>query len=1679
MQISRRNAFTTIRTEGGLLPADLLVRIAEGDPAVDGLTPESYHLAKSERLNEAANRAWNRLKGAWEGFKAACQALPESDAGTTLTRERWLLILFQELGYGRLQTAKAVEIDGKSYPVSHAWQATPIHLVSFRQELDRRTPGARGASRVSPHSLLQELLNRGENLLWGLVSNGLVLRLLRDNVSLTRQAYVEFDLQAMMDSEAYSDFFLLFLLCHQSRVEVPEGKTPEHCWLERWYNTSLREGTRVLDHLRDGVEKAIEALGGGFLAHAANTALRDKLRAGTLSMQDYYRQVLRVVYRLLFLFVAEDRDLVLLPAGGDPALAAGRELYIRYYSTHRLRRLAERRRSARHADLYRALRLVFAKLHTGCPQLALPALGSFLFSPQSTPDLSDADITNADLLEAVRNLTFTTEGNVRRWVDYRNLGPEELGSVYESLLEMHPDVNLDAGRFTLNVAAGSERKTSGSYYTPTSLVNCLLDSALDPMLDEACRKPEPQEALLDLKICDPACGSGHFLIAAAHRIAKRLAAIRAGEDEPAPESIQHALRDVVGRCIYGVDINPMAVELCKINLWMEALEPGRPLTFLDHHIRCGNSLLGATPALLAQGIPDAAFKPIEGDDRAYCTELKRLNRGEREDAARGQQSLFRPWERLGDLVSAMVNLDDMPDDTPQAVRAKQERYENIVKSSGYLFGHLWADAWCAAFVWHKVPERDGGPPYAVTEQVFRAIERSPHSAPQWLKDEVQRLARQYEFFHWHLEFPDVFRVPASGEKPENEQTGWSGGFDCVLGNPPWERIKLQEKEFFAARNPNIANAPNAAARRRMIAMLPETDPALYQAFQEALRRADGESTLVRDTGRYPLCGRGDVNTYSIFAELKRSLLNPSGRVGCIVPSGIATDDTTKFFFQDLIATGSLVSLYSFENEEFIFPAIHHATKFCLLTMAAPGSAVRRAVDFVFFARQVEHLAEKERHFTLTADDIALINPNTRTCPIFRYKQDAELTKHVYRRVPVLLREAREDQPEQNPWGISFLRMIDMANDSGLFRTREQLEAEGFALNGNVFTRGDDVHLPLYEGKMFWHFDHRFGTYEGQTEAQANQGKLPELTPERHLDPDYLALPRYWVAEKEVEARVPKRPELLASALALPEPWRNEAVIKAFCYWTAGYWRKAGDEEQAKKLLAVALSPSAADTNINALNKWLLDEQCERMQERFALTEADVKRMTAFPADPVPLAEELLKRFSLRWFTAFRDVTSSVVLRTAVFSVLPFVGVGHTAPLVFFDGAQAKDATVFLSCMDSFAFDYCTRQSVGGSHLTYSYLKQLPVLPPGSCSLACPWDPRCSLARWLAGRTMELSCTAWDLTPLGADCGYDGPPFRWDEKRRFLIRAELDAAFFHLYLGSEREWKENGSKELLAYFPTPRHAVEYIMDTFRIVKRKDVEKYGTYRTKDTILEIYDEMQAAMAENATAVAAGRQPTARYRTRLNPPPGPPADAAGNFIPMAQWDPAHWPSHIHQPREAVVAVPEEVPVAEFAAMAYPATDADKAICAAALAVAEQSGGISSMEHLDALLLATHPDWCKAFLDRHGQAAFETARKSAPAALFVAQGQSIRWKECRDYLEKLSALTVAHGDKGQPVGAGTSLTSAKANLPTGVDSVVECALMALARIRELRKDLPSVPQAQRVILDAFEKQHRLCGLAA
>ena len=1083
MQTRNRNSFTTIHSEGALLPADLLERVRAGDLHLEGLTPESYHLAPGEKLNEAINRSWNRLSALWGTFEAARARLGPGDAGTGLTRERWLQPLFQELGFGRLTTARAAEIDGKSYPISHAWQATPLHLVGCGLDLDRRTPGVAGASRTSPHSLVQEYLNRSEDAQWGVVTNGLRLRILRDNAALTRQAYVEFDLQSMFDGEIYADFVLLWLVCHQSRFESLAGEGAGESLLERWSKSAQEQGTRALDDLRRGVEDAITSLGQGFLQHPLNGALRTRLKKGDLARDDYYRQLLRLVYRLIFLFTAEDRDLLLLP----DAPVEARRRYEDFYSLARLRALAERQRGSRHHDRYEGLKVIFSLLSgeetlaDSAPlreALALPALGGFLFDPRSTADLNTAVLDNASLLAAIRSLAFITEGRTRRAVDYRNLGPEELGSVYESLLELHPLLNTDAGTFGLTSAAGNERKTTGSYYTPSSLIQVLLDSALDPVIEDrvAVQRDAAQreQALLALKICDPACGSGHFLIAAAHRIAGRLAQTRAGGDEPSPAETRAALRDVIRHCIYGVDLNPMAVELCKVNLWLESLEPGKPLSFLDAHIKVGNSLVGVGPGMDLQAlvVPDDAFTPVTGDHKPTATLLKKRNKQERE----GQDSYFVTVLNTKEDLEAWLAeraraVEAMPEDSTADVEAKAEAYRQMAESVQVRRQRQIADLWTAAFYWRMTePHGSAYEVVAPTHGQLRQV-RGGRPTQVGLLLGVEALRDAERFFHWPIEFPEVAA---------------QRGFDCVLGNPPWERIKLQEEEFFAVRDPEIAAAPNKAARKRLIDKLPQTNPALGEAFEDAKHGAECTSKFMRRSLRFPLTAVGDVNTYALFAEHARALAGVRGRAGIVVPTNIATDDTTKTFFGDVVEKQAIASLYDFENREAIFPGVHRSYKFCLLTLS--GAPVDQA-QFVFFATRVEHLRDERRRFSLAPEEIALFNPNTRTMPVFRTRVDVELTRKIYRRVPVLVNERTGD----NPWGVKFSAMFHMSNDSALFITAP---CKGY--------------VRLYDDWMMHHYDHR---------AQSDGSQ--ETTLEQHMDPQYLVRPHYWVPASEVEAKLQK------------------------------------------------------------------------------------------------------------------------------------------------------------------------------------------------------------------------------------------------------------------------------------------------------------------------------------------------------------------------------------------------------------------------------------------------------------------------------------------------------------------------------------------------------------------------------
>ncbi|MDO5538442.1 MAG: N-6 DNA methylase, partial [Desulfovibrionaceae bacterium] len=498
----------------------------------------------------------------------------------------------------------------------------------------------------------------------------------------------------IFEGESYIEFAVLWMVCHCTRVHT-DGQPPEQCWLEKWQKQSQSVAVAALDTLRPNVTRTIEALGQGFID--ANAELRDKLSTGTLGVQAYYHQLQRLAYRLIFLFVVEDRGLLLAPGASQ----ASRDRYRRFYSLMHLRRLSAISKGTKHHDLWEGVKLVMSALGRpeGCAQLDILPMGGFLWSDEIMPDLQGLRLRNADLLEAIRRLAFTRYNFEMRPIDWRHLGAQELGSVYESLLELHPE--LTQTTFELKQVQGNDRKTTGSYYTPTQLIESLLETALDPVIDQAVRDADnPEAALLDLKICDPACGSGHFLLAAARRVAKRLAQIRTGDTEPAPAEQRRALRDVAGRCIYGIDINAMSLELCKVGLWLETHEAGKPLHFLDHHLVCANSLLGTTAEHIKKGIPAEAYAALEGDDKKACTNLKKRNAKQFEMMLSNsllKDQFEQDLKKLAELVRT-VKFDEMPADTMADMEKREEAFCNWRASAEWQKKKRLYDMWTAAFV---------------------------------------------------------------------------------------------------------------------------------------------------------------------------------------------------------------------------------------------------------------------------------------------------------------------------------------------------------------------------------------------------------------------------------------------------------------------------------------------------------------------------------------------------------------------------------------------------------------------------------------------------------------------------------------------------------------------------------------------------------------------------------------------------------------------------------------------------------------------------------------------------------------------------------------------------------------------------------------------------------------------
>ena len=1182
----------------------------------------------------------------------------------------------------------------------------------FGLPLDTRE--ATGKARAgTPHGQIRRYLSTADSvtdgrLRWGILTNGGVWRLYDTRARPRASGYYEADLTALPRSgneDALRTFYLLF---HRDSFNLRDGAQVP------FLEAALAEGRRYEEQVaRDLSNVVFDTVFPGLVTALARKSTRD-----LSAIRD---AALIFLYRLLFVLYAEDRGL--LPVN-DPR-------YDDYGLRKRVRDDIARRTqdddtfSTHAASYYNHLTTLFTLIDKGDASIGLPPYNGGLFAPASAPVLETARLSDA----AVAPIIYAMSHRESHFVNYRDMSVQQLGSIYERLLE-HEPVRHDDGSITIRPNP-YVRKDSGSFYTPQELVDLIVDNTLKPLAEERLKafegeaaalqndrhpkakrhaeltKLDPAEAVLDLKVLDPAMGSGHFLVTAVdflsdyiselieyvpavpawldgtyasplvqrierirHDILQRAAASNWIIDEAQLTDQAIIRRMVLKRCIYGVDKNRLTVELAKVSLWLHSFTVGAPLSFLDHHLRVGDSLIGvrvqdatgelhrlgglfAGSAIAGAEAATAGMQRIEAMSDADVAEVREsaslFARVEETTAdLRGLLDFVCGWrwmmagvkqkDRAAFEVPLIEALGQKPDD---AYSLLAQGPTSLATSSPSLKGEGWGEG--ESFTHPPLPP-------------------SPAFADLWRQ--ARTIADREGFLHWEAAFPGVWQH-WQNVRPE-------GGFDAVIGNPPWDRIKLQEVEWFATRAPELARAPTAAARRKGIQRLRDAGDPLAAAFDDAKARANSLGQLVRVSGDYPLLGGGDINLYSLFVERAMHLVKPDGLVGLLTPSGICADKTAADFFKSVSTSGRLAGLFDFENRKIFFKDIHASFKFCALIFGGEARCFNET-RCAFFLHDTAEIDDTDRCFPLAPSDFARVNPNTGTAPVFRTRRDADITRRIYERHPVLV--DRSGGGECKTWPVRYVTMFHMTNDSRGFRTAAQLDAEGFyPVQGNRWKRGEDLYLPLYEGKMVQAFDHRAASVVVNPENLNRPAQPREATGEEHANPDWLPDPQFWVSLDDIE-------------------------------WPGG----------------------------------------------------------------------------LGWAVAFKDVTAPTNVRTMIAAVIPRSACGNTLPILMPNAVETaayrEMACLLAACLNSFALDFVARQKVQGQHLNWFVVEQLPVLTVDAYDRQFGATTARALVR---DHVLRLTYTAHDMAPFARDLGYEGPPFPWDDEERRHLRARLDALYFHLY-----------------------------------------------------------------------------------------------------------------------------------------------------------------------------------------------------------------------------------------------------------------------------------------------------------
>ena len=1021
-------------------------------------------------------------------------------------------------------------------------------------------PGSAGAG-SAPSTQMLRYLRRADDLTsgrlrWGILTNGNRWRLYYQGAQSVAEQFFEIDLGELLslpenggalfavddDQRRHCLRLAMLVFRRESFLRQPADPRTFH---QRAIDEGRFHEERVAGNLYKTVFRSVFPELARAIADQAPHAPLDEVREAALIL----------LYRLLFIFYAEDRDL----------LPVRERRYAAYAVREAVREDVRRRKdsettfSTLAARYWAVIDDLCQQIDSGDPSIGLPPYDGGLFDREKICWLKEIRLSDFTMANVIDALSFEHSPEGRRYINYRDLSIQQLGSIYERLIEQ--EVARDGGDIVVrpNVTA---RKDTGSYYTPDDLVGLIIRETVQPLVDrhvdrfadEAARrdgevpgKPgiqleamDPAERMLELRICDPAMGSGHFLVALADYLAdqvitamseaeatvegyasplaKRIVEIRdkilsnAKEhgwtiDKAKLDDRQIVRRIVVKRCLYGVDKSPMAVELAKLSLWLHTLTIGAPLSFLDHHLQCGDSLSGLW---VRKGIEKAE------------------KRG-------GSLLLKKPIERAMRAEQAVQVIEGLTDAEIAEAFHSADLYSGIAERTSALKSFL---SLIHAFDWMNIRDRNensalgdyfagvfGDPIDIATGQAAVSADSQKAKTFARILRDAQRLAGEERFLHWQVSFPGVWS--------EWDEPGIRGGFDAVIGNPPWERMRLEEVGWFSQRRPEIAMATKAADRKQMVARLRQAGDPLFDEFDEASSRARNALRMAREGGDFPLLAHGDINLYSLFVERSMSIVRPNGIVGLLAPSEIATDKSASTFFGRVTAEGRLQALYDFDNRRprfrlpKFFPELHNQQKFCVLVVRAVGQEPEyrvvdqaRPIHCAFFLQHVDEVNDPSRRFPLSATDFALVNPNTRTAPIFRTRAAAHFATRIYRRLPVLV--DRSAETVSRVWPVAYQTMFHMTNDSDSFRTREELEKleSAWPIGNKCYGSPKGTWMPLYEGKMVQAFDHRAASVLVNPQNRHRPAQPLPTTVAQHQDPGWKPDPQYWVLEDELRSTRP-------------------------------------------------------------------------------------------------------------------------------------------------------------------------------------------------------------------------------------------------------------------------------------------------------------------------------------------------------------------------------------------------------------------------------------------------------------------------------------------------------------------------------------------------------------------------------